>query len=235
MTVLVFFYILYSNIIYAFLLSGSLGSILSINYIRLVKINVILHTSSRLHSIYGSTVGPTYEVLGQVLGLSPPLPINLRPLCALRRTGRRDLLASLSFRFRSLKSLCRPLIECVFRRLQIVSEWVSCFTCRVTKTSFLSLPTYLLSSLLPVLALARTRQSCDANARFSRVFIQNEASKAVLHLGERSDQLDVTFASSKIVKLAFTLAATTKARCNQTKIMPFTVGSGHYEGVALRN
>jgi hypothetical protein len=38
------------------------------------------------------------------------------------------------------------------------------------------------------LARARTRQSCDANARFSRIFLKNEALNAVLHL--------------KIVKLA---------------------------------
>jgi hypothetical protein len=62
-----------------------------------------------------------------------------------------------------------------------------------------------------VLAFARTQQSCDDNARFSRVFFQNEASNAVLHLSERSDQLDVTLASSKIVKRAFTLVATTQS------------------------
>ncbi len=64
---------------------------------------------------------------------------------------------------------------------------------------------------LPVLARARTRQSCDANARFARVFFLNEALNAVLHLSELSDQLDVTLESSKIVKLALTWVATTQS------------------------
>ena len=68
-----------------------------------------------------------------------------------------------------------------------------------------------LSSFLPELARARTRQSCDANARFSRVFFRNEALNAVLHLSELSDQLDVTLESSKIVKLALTWVATTQS------------------------
>jgi hypothetical protein len=65
--------------------------------------------------------------------------------------------------------------------------------------------------LLPVLARARTRQSCDANARFSRAFFRNEALNAVLHLSELSDQLDVTLESSKIVELALTWVATTQS------------------------
>ena len=65
--------------------------------------------------------------------------------------------------------------------------------------------------LLPVLARARTRQSCDANARFPRVFFLNEALNAVLHLSELSDQLDVTLESSKRVKLALTWVATTQS------------------------
>ena len=52
------------------------------------------------------------------------------------------------------------------------------------------------------LIYARTWQSCDANARFSRVFIWNEALNAVLHFSELFDQLDVTLESSKIVKWA---------------------------------
>jgi len=68
-----------------------------------------------------------------------------------------------------------------------------------------------------VLAFARTQQSCDDNARFSSVFFQNEASNAVLHLSERSDQLDVTLASSKIVKRAFTLVATTQSAMQSNK------------------
>jgi hypothetical protein len=63
--------------------------------------------------------------------------------------------------------------------------------------------------LLPELARARTRQICDANARFPRVFFRNDALNAVLHLSELSDQLDVTLESSKIVKLALTWVATT--------------------------
>ena len=59
-----------------------------------------------------------------------------------------------------------------------------------------------LSSLLPEHARARTRQSCDANARFPRVVFLNEALNAVLHLSELSDQLDVTLESSKTVKMA---------------------------------
>ncbi len=65
-----------------------------------------------------------------------------------------------------------------------------------------------LSSLLPGLARARTRQSCYANARFSRVFFLNEALNAVLLLSELSDQLDVTLETSKVVKLALTWVAT---------------------------
>jgi hypothetical protein len=68
-----------------------------------------------------------------------------------------------------------------------------------------------------VLALALTRQSCDDNARFSRVFFQNEASNAELHLSERFDQLDVTLARSKRVKLAFTLVATTQSAMQSNK------------------
>jgi hypothetical protein len=43
------------------------------------------------------------------------------------------------------------------------------FTCRVASSPYDLLPTSLLSSLLPVLARACTRQSCDTNARFARV------------------------------------------------------------------
>jgi hypothetical protein len=57
----------------------------------------------------------------------------------------------------------------------------------------------------------RTRQSCDANARFSRAFFRNEALNAVLHLSELSNQLDVTLESSKIVKLALNWVATTQS------------------------
>jgi hypothetical protein len=64
---------------------------------------------------------------------------------------------------------------------------------------------------MPVLAHARTRHSCEANARFP---FQNEALNAVLHLSELSDQLDVTLASelesSKIVKVALAWVATTQ-------------------------
>ena len=65
--------------------------------------------------------------------------------------------------------------------------------------------------LLPVLARARTRQSCDANARFPQVFFSNEALNAVLLLSELSDQFDVTLESSKIVNLALTWVATTQS------------------------
>ena len=65
--------------------------------------------------------------------------------------------------------------------------------------------------LLSVLARARTRQSCDANARFSRVFFSNEVLNAVLHLSKLSDHLDVTLESSKIVKLAVARVATTQS------------------------
>jgi hypothetical protein len=78
--------------------------------------------------------------------------------------------------------------------------------------SFLSLSLSLkLSSLLPELARVRTRQSCDANARLSRVYFSNEALNAVMHLSEISDQLDVTLESSKIIKLALTWVATTQS------------------------
>jgi hypothetical protein len=59
-----------------------------------------------------------------------------------------------------------------------------------------------------VLAHARTRDSCDVNARVS---LYNEALNAVLHLSEPSDQLDVTLESSKMVKLALTWVATTQS------------------------
>ena len=62
-----------------------------------------------------------------------------------------------------------------------------------------------------MLARARIRQSCDANARFSRVFLLNEALNAVLHVSELSGQLDVTLESSKRVKLALTWVATTQS------------------------
>jgi hypothetical protein len=62
-----------------------------------------------------------------------------------------------------------------------------------------------------VLARARTRQSCDANARFPRAFFRNEALNAVLLLSELSDQLDVTLESSKIVKLALIWVVTTQS------------------------
>ncbi len=61
------------------------------------------------------------------------------------------------------------------------------------------------------------RQSWDANARSSRVFIWKEPLNAV-HLSELSDQLDVTHESSKRVKLALT---DDPKRYNQIKIMPF--------------
>ena len=60
-----------------------------------------------------------------------------------------------------------------------------------------------------------------ANARFRRVFFENEALNAVLNSSDLSDQLDVTLESSKIVKLALTWVATTHERCNQINIMPF--------------
>ncbi len=62
-----------------------------------------------------------------------------------------------------------------------------------------------------MLARARTRRSCDANARFPRVFFLNEALNAVLRLSDLSDQLDVTLESSKIAKLALTWVATTQS------------------------
>jgi hypothetical protein len=65
--------------------------------------------------------------------------------------------------------------------------------------------------LLPVLARARTRQTCNANARFPHDFFCNEALNAVLLLSELSDQHDVTLESSKIVKLALTWVATTQS------------------------
>ena len=78
--------------------------------------------------------------------------------------------------------------------------------------SFLSLSlSARLSSLLPELARARTRQSCDANARFSRVFLCNEALNAVLLLSELSGRHYVTLESSKTVKLALTWVATTQS------------------------
>jgi hypothetical protein len=53
-------------------------------------------------------------------------------------------------------------------------------------------PTPLLSSLLPELARAGTRQSCDANARFSRDLFLNEALNAALHskltISKKSDK-----------------------------------------------
>jgi hypothetical protein len=52
-----------------------------------------------------------------------------------------------------------------------------------------------------VLARARTRQSCDANARFPRV--SNKDLNTVLHSSELSDQLDVPLENSKIVAIAF--------------------------------
>ncbi len=54
----------------------------------------------------------------------------------------------------------------------------------------LSRTSSLLSSLLPVLARARSPQSCDANARFFSGFFLNETLNAVLHLSELSDQLE---------------------------------------------
>jgi hypothetical protein len=87
-------------------------------------------------------------------------------------------------------------------------QWLKC---RVASSPCPSLPTSLLSSLLPVLALAHTRESCHVNARFPRDFFWNEALNAVLHVSELSDQLDVTLESSKIVKLALTWVATTQS------------------------
>ena len=88
---------------------------------------------------------------------------------------------------------------------------VQCLTCRMGSFPCHSLPTSLLSSLLPVLARARTCQSCDTNARFPRAFFRIEALNAVLHVSELSDQLDVTLENSKIVKLALTWVATTQS------------------------
>jgi hypothetical protein len=78
----------------------------------------------------------------------------------------------------------------------------------------------LLSPLPQELAHARTRHSCDENARFSRVLFRNEALNAVLHLREISDQHDVTLESSKIVKLALTWVPTTQSDAIK-KNMPF--------------
>jgi hypothetical protein len=50
-----------------------------------------------------------------------------------------------------------------------------------------------------------------ANARFRRVFFENEALNAVLNSSDLSDQLDVTLESSKIVKLALTCVATAQS------------------------
>ena len=69
---------------------------------------------------------------------------------------------------------------------------VQCFTRHVASSPCHSLPTSLLSSLLPVLAHARTRQKCDDNARFSRVFFSDEALDAVLCLCELCYQPDAT-------------------------------------------
>jgi hypothetical protein len=63
--------------------------------------------------------------------------------------------------------------------------------------------------LLSVLPHAHTRQSWDANARFSRVFFWSFEYN--LYLSEVSDQLDVTFERSKRVKLALTWVATTQS------------------------
>ena len=64
--------------------------------------------------------------------------------------------------------------------------------------------------LLLVLSLTRTRQTCDVNARFSRVFFRNEVLNAVLFFSDLSDHLDVTLGSSKIVKLSLTWVVTTQ-------------------------
>jgi hypothetical protein len=66
------------------------------------------------------------------------------------------------------------------------------FTRHVASSPCHSLPTSLLSSFLPVLACARTRQKCDANARFSRVLFSNEALDTVLRLRELSNQPHAT-------------------------------------------
>jgi hypothetical protein len=46
--------------------------------------------------------------------------------------------------------------------------------------------------LLKMLARDRTRQICDTNAHFPRVFFWDEDLNAVLNVSELSDQLDVT-------------------------------------------
>jgi hypothetical protein len=136
--------------------------------------------------------------------------------------------------------LCRALKACVFSGFQIVCfqrpfkdylyfsktlikiffallscECSACFTCRVAS----SLETRLLSSLLPVPASSRPRQSCDANARFPRNFFRNEALNAVLHISELSDQLDLTLGTSKIIQLDTTVSHL--KRCSQIRIMQF--------------
>ncbi len=85
---------------------------------------------------------------------------------------------------------------------------VQCLMWCVASSPCHSLPSSLLSSLQP--EHARSRQSCDANARFPRVVFLNEALNAVLHLSELSDQLDVTLESSKIVKPTLTWVVTTQ-------------------------
>ena len=65
--------------------------------------------------------------------------------------------------------------------------------------------------LLSVLPHTRIRQSYDINAHLSRVFFLKKALNVVLHLNQLSDQLDVTFASSKIVKRDLTWVVTTQS------------------------
>ena len=62
---------------------------------------------------------------------------------------------------------------------------VQCYTCLVDSSDCHSLPTSLFSFRLPVIARVHTRQSCDADARFPRVFF-SEALNAELYLSELS-------------------------------------------------
>jgi hypothetical protein len=93
------------------------------------------------------------------------------------------------------RASCNRAVAALFLRFTFL--WVQCLACCVASSPCHSLPTSLLSSLLPELARARTRQSCDANARFSRLFFLNEdlnaAAFKAYHIQKKATNRDSTW------------------------------------------
>jgi hypothetical protein len=88
------------------------------------------------------------------------------------------------------------------------------------------LPSQFRSLLARCHTRAPTRQSCDANVGFPRVFFENEDSNAVLHSSELSDQLVATLKTSKMVNIALTWVPDVK-RFNQIKIKAIQSNKNH--------